>query len=310
MIDSKRIKLRDELVGTLPVPGLLLKNYPNLLWKIHRLLGEEERREALKEMQTVFQELAAVRTHALPPLLALAAVNMALQEEALFVEVIAKAVSLGKRNQQLEQWLKTSQLMRQNKEIQKWTPKVFGIGLSKTATTSLHVFLRLLGLPAAHFHNPITKDLLYRSDFDKFNAFSDISVSYQFESLYHQFPNARFIYTQRALEPWTNSIQKHYKSAFGIDHLKEINRPELNQLYRGRLQEIHYNLYGQCSSWQEAYQAFEQRVDRFFEAKPKEKLLKIDVTQHPNPGKAISSFLGMPDPNLVFPHKNKTNAAL
>jgi hypothetical protein len=65
--------------------------------------------------------------------------------------------------------------------------KVFGIGLSKTGTTSLSAALAILGYRSKHF----PKD----EDFARYDAFSDITVAMKFKTLDRFFPGSQFIYT-------------------------------------------------------------------------------------------------------------------
>ena len=62
----------------------------------------------------------------------------------------------------------------------KWKErKIFGIGLSKTGTTSLSKALTLLNFSTAHWTNPYSHDLLVKKDIPLFESLTDISISYQ-----------------------------------------------------------------------------------------------------------------------------------
>ena len=66
--------------------------------------------------------------------------------------------------------------------------KTFGIGLSRTGTTSLTLALEALGLSVAHF--PTTMKQIEEHD-----AATDTPVAASFQSLDSRFPGSKFIYT-------------------------------------------------------------------------------------------------------------------
>ncbi len=194
-------------------------------------------------------------------------------------------------------------------------PKVFGIGLSRTGTTSLTDALNILGYAVIHFINPITRKVLDLEDFYYYDAFTDSPVSYRFEELYALFPNAIFIYTERNLTDWVRSSSNLYRPR-GFTTTKEFKawlaKPKsesglLDKLYHDYnpiYQAAYGSLYTQYPNWEAAYHAFDERVNRFFADKPAEKLLKIDITKE-NGWEKLCAFLEKPIPNAPFPHANK-----
>nr|MBA3240936.1 hypothetical protein [Acidobacteriota bacterium] len=95
--------------------------------------------------------------------------------------------------------------------------KVFGLGLSKTGTSSLTEALNLLGVPAVHYpHDELTYSELragnYRlSILEKFQAASDISVAPFYAQLDHAFHGSRFVLTVREKESWLRSCETHWR---------------------------------------------------------------------------------------------------
>src|SRR5215471_14847963 len=88
--------------------------------------------------------------------------------------------------------------------------KVFGIGLSRTATTSLHAALGILGLRSFHWTIGPEKRILRLEDAYFCDAITDINAAFCFETLARMFPRAKFIYTSRPLHAWERSIVRHY----------------------------------------------------------------------------------------------------
>jgi hypothetical protein len=87
-------------------------------------------------------------------------------------------------------------------------PKVFGIGLSKTGTTSLAHALEHLGYETVSWAR--NGRILGWPEFYIADAATDTPCCTQFEVLYHTFEDAKFIYTVRDKEDWTRSIKTHF----------------------------------------------------------------------------------------------------
>src|SRR5579859_3971104 len=85
--------------------------------------------------------------------------------------------------------------------------RVWGIGLTRTGTSSLHQALSLLGYQSVHW--PTTRQLLY-SDLQ---AATDESVSAVYKFLDFRFPGSRFILTERDEEEWIRSTEAHRRRA-------------------------------------------------------------------------------------------------
>jgi len=145
-------------------------------------------------------------------------------------------------------------------------PKVFGIGLSKTGTTSLTYALEHLGYNSVHWRKDgktIGWPEIFWAD-----AATDAPCSAQFEALYHTFEKSKFIYTVREVDSWTRSIMDHYD---GMENPGALRRRAKRKEYDDQWEV--YNLirkvqtreclYAQHDTWEDAYRAFDRRVRRF-----------------------------------------------
>ncbi|MEZ5777832.1 MAG: sulfotransferase [Paracoccaceae bacterium] len=95
--------------------------------------------------------------------------------------------------------------------------KVFGIGLSKTGTTSLYAALDLLGYRAATFRHMRELGLkswlsgdFSRDWFASFDAVTDLPVGTWFRELDERYPGSKFILTARDVEPWLASVERQF----------------------------------------------------------------------------------------------------
>lgn len=186
-------------------------------------------------------------------------------------------------------------------------PKVFGIGLTKTGTTSIHEALMRLGIDSAHWTNPLTHELLSDADIYMFGAASDICISQEFEKLYYLYPNARFIWTRRPFETWQASFQRHHARFNWARTFDEVRayyeRPGSHFGFSSAA--AHFQLYLNADNLAEAYQAYEKRVRSFFADKRASCLLELDVTSGQG-WPDLCTFLGVPVPALPFPRANKS----
>lgn len=190
--------------------------------------------------------------------------------------------------------------------------KVFGIGLSRTATNSLSEALKIYGYKTAHWLND-DKEIIGWGDFLEYDALCDTSVSFIFETIYFAYPDAKFIYTVRNEKDWLDSIVKHFHWVGGFDKL--LPRCEENKRKSGRVgtplwKIIHRSLYANNKNWLDAYKAYDKRVTEFFDDKKDVSFLKIDLTDKSytslDKWRMLGKFVGAKHiPLLPFPHKNK-----
>ena len=189
--------------------------------------------------------------------------------------------------------------------------KVFGIGLSKTGTTSLTRALDRLGFHAMHYTNALTGEVLKVEDAFLFDALGDTPVCVVFETLYHLFPHSLFVLTVREPAAWEASFAAHYRARRGaaspgdlVDRLTAggdgLRRRERAALYAG--------LYGGHADAGAAREAWESRVRGFFTAHDPARLLVMDI-----PGgdgwSALCPFVGRPTPDEPFPWENRAPTA-
>ena len=188
----------------------------------------------------------------------------------------------------------------------KWKEnKVFGIGLSKTGTSSLSKALSMLNFSTAHWTNPYSHDLITKEDVPLFDSLTDISISHQYKDLYEKYPEAKFVLTSRSVEKWEKSFLTHYARSMhstSFDDLKKIITEQYPPRFGQRYIDMHHELYFKHNDLSDAYQAHEQDVLSFFQGRENQ-LLMLDVSK-PNALQELSNFLGVDSPQSNFPHVN------
>ena len=168
--------------------------------------------------------------------------------------------------------------------------KIFGIGLSRTGTTSLTEALGLLGFSAVHF--PISTQEIELHD-----AAADLPIADAFERLDATFPGSKFIYTVRERTRWIESCRRHWLRKQG----------KTNDIHR----EFRRRLYGTIDFdpdlFTQAYDRHENRVLSYFAARPHD-LLVVDICGGRAGWEVLCSFLGVPVPNTPFPNTNRIDS--
>lgn len=100
-----------------------------------------------------------------------------------------------------------------------YSKKVFGIGLSRTGTTTLHLILEQLGFKSLHF----VGELLNEPQWDilnEYDAFTDSPIPLYYQQCDMRCPNSKFILTTRNREAWLASMKwmfSHGKIAWNWD---------------------------------------------------------------------------------------------
>lgn len=179
--------------------------------------------------------------------------------------------------------------------------KVFGIGLNKTATSSLGKYFEDLN----YYHSFETytpekcnkllnnKALLYR-EVNRFDMHEDWPWPFVYQDLFFKYPNSKFILTLReSPEKWFNSL-KNTSDNFGPSGTNKIFYG--HSLITEDLKDILIR----------QYENHKKEVISFFNSnKANNRLYVLNVSNNKKE-KEISKFLGIPfDAKIKFPNKNK-----
>lgn len=180
-------------------------------------------------------------------------------------------------------------------------PKIFCIGLNKTATISLHQALETLGFRSLHWGGPETGAVIRAaaadkrplvSDFDDYDAFSDLAVlSKQFKLLDRQYPGSKFILTTRPIDGWIESRRAHV--------LRNQQRAETGE-YTGNF------LVVDVDAWRKEFVAHHRAVEEYFAGR--DDLLVLRITEGDGWEK-LCPFLGVAVPDEPFPWRHRLASA-
>lgn len=187
--------------------------------------------------------------------------------------------------------------------------KVFGIGLSKTGTSSLTQALNILGIRSIHFpHDEQTFAELKRGEYRlsvlrDYQSATDTPVSPFYAQLDRAWPGSKFILTVRDKASWLRSAEAHWRV------LKEGPRAN-EQQFQAYVDFISACVYG-CSYFNAerfsfAYDTHVKNVREYFAGRPDDFLL-LDIVGGEGWG-PLCDFLEVPVPeDRSFPHAYRAN---
>ncbi len=174
--------------------------------------------------------------------------------------------------------------------------KIFGIGLSRTGTTSLH--MALLQLKKASIHYPLHAasywlggDFSQHDPLAEYDACLDLPTSVYFRELDKAYPGSRFILTMRNENQWAASIEKFFAS-----WPPPSQQTQLRDMVR-------LATYGMANFHQERYirvfNEHNEAVKKYFKNRPDE-LLVMDISTGDGWDK-LCPFIRMKIPEIEFP---------
>lgn len=177
------------------------------------------------------------------------------------------------------------------------SPKVFGIGLNKTGTTTLGRCFVKLGYNHCSFHGPLmiqygSGNLQAAMDFAaKFNSFEDWPWPLLYRRLSERYPTAKFILTIRMTPAiWLRSI---------TSHSKRVRESEFRTIAYGKP-----NPEENEEEYLATYLAHNREVMEYF-AKTPDRLISL-CWEKGDDWIKLCDFLGKPVPKDRFPHLNKS----
>jgi hypothetical protein len=174
--------------------------------------------------------------------------------------------------------------------------KVFGIGLSKTGTTSLYAALAELGYRSGTFRHSqrLGLERWVEGDFGpdylaEFDAMTDLPIGCFFRELDLRYPGSRFILTTRSLEPWLASVARQFRA-----------NPEPTPFNRDtRLMAYGVSVFNE-GMFRRAYLRHEAEVRDHFATRPNQ-LLVVNFFEGDG-WDPLCAFLDRPVPSVPFPN--------
>jgi hypothetical protein len=192
-------------------------------------------------------------------------------------------------------------------ELEPLPTRIFGIGMHKTATTSLSAALRLLGFDSAHWTSAHWAKRVWRelsasgrSDaIERHYAMSDLPFTFLFRELDRAYPGSKFILTTRDEGKWIDSVRRHWSAEFNPYRAHWDEDPFTHK--------AHKLLYGQKGFNEELFlnrfRRHNAEVLAYFKYRPSD-LLVMDMETAGWP--ELCGFLNRPAPAVPYPRHFRT----
>jgi hypothetical protein len=193
-------------------------------------------------------------------------------------------------------------------ELKPLPTRIFGIGLHKTATTSLHAALKILGYDSAHWKNAHWAKAIWQEmtatgrslTLEKHYALGDLPIPILYKELDRAYPGSKFILTVRDEVRWLRSVQNHWSRNHNRFRMAWDNDPFSHK--------VHKLLYGQKGFdsvvMLQRYRQHNRDVREYFANRP-EDLLTMEMDRGAG-WHELCEFLGQPVPSAPYPHEFAT----
>lgn len=168
--------------------------------------------------------------------------------------------------------------------------KIFGVGLSKTGTTSLTKALKMLGYRACH----LPKDL--ESALEKYEALIDTPIARAYKNLDELYPSSKFILTIRDVESWLESMRAHF-----VIYSRDTREDWILELRR----DLYHTEEFDPVLMRDSFLQHNENVKSYFSTRPND-LLIINIINGEG-WDVLCPFLSKPIPNTLFPKINVTS---
>lgn len=185
--------------------------------------------------------------------------------------------------------------------------RIFGIGMHKTSTTSLHHAFEILKLDSFHWGKgeaAIIWQDLYSSNhsktLEKWYALSDLPIPLLYKKLDAGYPGSKFVLTVRDEQKWLKSVERLWDPKYNPTRWVWDVHPFTNR--------IHRELYGRTDFDPETflarYRQHNQEVIDYFKGRPND-LLVMDMDA--NAGwNELCEFLHLPISEVDYPNSYQT----
>lgn len=184
--------------------------------------------------------------------------------------------------------------------------RVFGIGMHKTATTSLHMAMEILGFDSGHWKSAHWAKTIWREmnttgkspTLERTYHLCDLPIPLLMRHLDTAYPGSKFILTMLEEETWLRAAEKHWDVRCNPHRARWDNDPFTNR--------IHEVLYGTREFSKDVFLARYRRhnndVMDYFQGRSND-LLIMEMNKGAG-WSELCGFLGKPVPSVPYPHGN------
>ena len=195
-------------------------------------------------------------------------------------------------------------------ELKPIPTRIFGIGMHKTATTSLHLAMKILNFDSAHWNSAHWAKAIWTEmktwgrslTVEKSYHLCDLPIPLLFRELDKAYPGSKFIHTMLDEEVWVKAAEIHWSPR---------NRFRASWDSDPFSHRIHQEVYGQRHFDREVflarYRQHNAEVLDYFKDRPQD-LLVMNMSAGAG-WPELCGFVGKPVPDVPYPHGNKDGGA-
>ena len=181
--------------------------------------------------------------------------------------------------------------------------RIFGVGMQKTATTSLDCALKLLGFDSAHWLDgkwavAILREMRAKGrseTLEKHYALCDLPIAILFKELDRAYPGSKFILTVRDEVDWLVSARNHWSYEHNTHRPDWDMYPAANLIHRATYGQKHFD----AAVFLARYRQHNAEVREYFRNRPDD-LLEMDMTKGAG-WQELCPFVERPVPNVDYP---------
>lgn len=192
-------------------------------------------------------------------------------------------------------------------EIKPLPTRILGIGMHKTATSSLHEALKILGYDSFHWGEgeaPLIWQEMHAlgrsKTLEQWDALSDLPIPLLYQKLDLAYPNSKFILTIRDETDWLMSVKKLWGTKFNPTRWMWEVYPFTHH--------IHTAMYGtkdfDALVFLQRYRRHNAEVCEYFKHRPQDLLILDMDAGHEWP--SLCRFLDQPIPHQRYPRANRS----
>jgi hypothetical protein len=198
-------------------------------------------------------------------------------------------------------------------ELKPLPTRIFGIGLQRTATTSLHKAFEILGYDSFHWNTGALARMIWdemnaagkSKTLEQYYALCDTPIPLLYQKLDKAYPHSKFILTVTAEDKWLRSIERLWSYRYNPNRWEWEVYPFTNR--------IHKALYGQTTFDREVFRARYRKhnaeVKEYFKGRPDDLLVMDMDFGWPIEGNywpMLCGFLGKAVPSVPYPNVQHT----
>jgi len=193
-------------------------------------------------------------------------------------------------------------------ELARLPTRIFGIGMHKTATTSLALALETLGFDTGHWKTAHWAKAIWRemnnlgrsSTLENDYALCDLPIPLLYRKLDAAYPGSKFILTVRDDEAWLNSVEAHWDTERNPYRSGWDNDPFTNHIHDVMYRQREFDR----TVWLNRYQHHNRDVLAYFKDRPND-LLVMNISAGSG-WDDLCGFLNKPIPAVPYPRKNSS----